>query len=255
MFAESSKPLHRLRRSSGSSRAASAETLFEPADRDDLIDFPPALDPDVAGDGARAWVQPDRPRWRGARRGRPTRQGVRQGRGARRCHAEAAAAGRRGYWCHRPRAMRGSRAWSFCASIPGTVGGFVRMNGGAYGREVKDILVDAMSCSARASWSTMAADELGYTYRHSELPEQAIVVAATFRGHARRARGDRGRDGPHRRSARGIAAAAQPHRRIDLQESARSQGVGADRCRRLPRTDAWRRASVGKALQFPSQPR
>jgi UDP-N-acetylmuramate dehydrogenase len=70
----------------------------------------------------------------------------------------------------------------FLRSIPGTVGGFVRMNGGAYGREVKDILVEAEVVLRSGERRTLALAELGYTYRHSELPEQAVVVSATFRG-------------------------------------------------------------------------
>jgi UDP-N-acetylmuramate dehydrogenase len=71
----------------------------------------------------------------------------------------------------------------FLRSIPGTVGGFVRMNGGAYGREVKDVLVECevvLRCGERR---TLRLDALGYTYRHSELPEGCVVVSATFRGH------------------------------------------------------------------------
>jgi UDP-N-acetylmuramate dehydrogenase len=70
----------------------------------------------------------------------------------------------------------------FLRSIPGTVGGFVRMNGGAYGREVKDILVEAEVVLRSGERVTLSNDDLGYTYRHSELPEGAIVVSATFRG-------------------------------------------------------------------------
>jgi UDP-N-acetylmuramate dehydrogenase len=70
----------------------------------------------------------------------------------------------------------------FLRSIPGTVGGFVRMNGGAYGREVKDILVEAEVVLRSGDIRTLSVDDLGYTYRHSELPEGAIVVGATFRG-------------------------------------------------------------------------
>ncbi|MDB5678342.1 MAG: UDP-N-acetylenolpyruvoylglucosamine reductase [Sphingomonas bacterium] len=71
----------------------------------------------------------------------------------------------------------------FLRSIPGTVGGFVRMNGGAYGREVKDVLVEAEVVLRSGERRTLALGDLGYTYRHSELPEGAIVVSATFRGH------------------------------------------------------------------------
>jgi UDP-N-acetylmuramate dehydrogenase len=70
----------------------------------------------------------------------------------------------------------------FLRSIPGTVGGFVRMNGGAYGGEVKDILVTCDVVLRDGSFVTLDVADLHYTYRHSELPEGAIVVAARFRG-------------------------------------------------------------------------
>jgi len=70
----------------------------------------------------------------------------------------------------------------FLRSIPGTVGGFVRMNGGAYGREVKDVLVEAEVVLRSGERVTLSNEELGYTYRHSALPDQAVVVSATFRG-------------------------------------------------------------------------
>jgi UDP-N-acetylmuramate dehydrogenase len=70
----------------------------------------------------------------------------------------------------------------FLRSIPGTVGGFVRMNGGAYGREVKDILIDADVVLRSGERRTLSLADLGYTYRHSELPEGAVVIGATFRG-------------------------------------------------------------------------
>ena len=70
----------------------------------------------------------------------------------------------------------------FLRSIPGTVGGFVRMNGGAYGGEVKDILVDCDVVLRDGTLLTLPVEELHYTYRHSELPEGAIVVGARFKG-------------------------------------------------------------------------
>lgn len=72
----------------------------------------------------------------------------------------------------------------FLRSIPGTVGGFVRMNGGAYGREVKDVLVDCDVVIRSGEMATLPLGELGYTYRHSDLTDGSIVVAARFRGHA-----------------------------------------------------------------------
>lgn len=73
----------------------------------------------------------------------------------------------------------------FLRSIPGTVGGFVRMNGGAYGREVKDILVESDVVLRSGALQTLSLEALGYTYRHSELPEGCVVVSATFRGFAK----------------------------------------------------------------------
>jgi UDP-N-acetylmuramate dehydrogenase len=76
----------------------------------------------------------------------------------------------------------GIASLEFLRSIPGTVGGFVRMNGGAYGGEVKDILVDCDVVMRNGGLNTLSAQELNYSYRHSDLPDGAIVVAARFRG-------------------------------------------------------------------------
>ncbi len=70
----------------------------------------------------------------------------------------------------------------FLRGIPGTVGGAVRMNAGAYGRDVADILVSADVVLRSGDLQTLLLDQIGYTYRHSDLPEGAIVVAATFAG-------------------------------------------------------------------------
>lgn len=70
----------------------------------------------------------------------------------------------------------------FLRGIPGTVGGFVRMNGGAYGREVADILIDCDVLLRDGALVTLPVEDLAYTYRHSVLPDGAIVVSARFRG-------------------------------------------------------------------------
>ena len=70
----------------------------------------------------------------------------------------------------------------FLRSIPGTVGGFVRMNGGAYGREVKDVLVDCEVVDRKGQLHTLDLADLGYTYRHSDLADGMVVVSARFRG-------------------------------------------------------------------------
>ena len=70
----------------------------------------------------------------------------------------------------------------FLRGIPGTVGGFVRMNGGAYGREVCDILISCRVALRNGSVEEWPAEKLGYTYRHSDLPEGAVVTEAVLKG-------------------------------------------------------------------------
>ena len=70
----------------------------------------------------------------------------------------------------------------FLRGIPGTVGGAVRMNAGAYGRDTGDILVEATLVLRDGSVETWPAARLGYRYRHSDLPTGAVVVEAVFAG-------------------------------------------------------------------------
>ncbi len=76
----------------------------------------------------------------------------------------------------------GTAGLEFLRGIPGTTGGAVRMNAGAYGREVADILVEATLVLRDGSVETWPAEHFGYTYRHSETPVGAIVVEALFKG-------------------------------------------------------------------------
>jgi UDP-N-acetylmuramate dehydrogenase len=57
------------------------------------------------------------------------------------------------------------------------------MNGGAYGGEVKDILRDCDVVLRDGTLTTLSVEDLHYSYRHSELPDGAIIVAARFQGH------------------------------------------------------------------------
>lgn len=70
----------------------------------------------------------------------------------------------------------------FLRGIPGTVGGAVRMNAGAYGRDLSDILRAVTVVTREGSVETWGAERLGYTYRHSALPDGAVVVEALFEG-------------------------------------------------------------------------
>ena len=119
----------------------------------------------------------------------------------------------------------GMAGLEFLRGIPGTVGGFVRMNGGAYGREVADILVDCDVVLPGGNCVTIPVGDLDYSYRHSRLPDGAIVVAARFRA-CRAIRRRSRRRWTASPSARGNPAAAQQDRRQHLQEPARRQAPG-----------------------------
>lgn len=74
----------------------------------------------------------------------------------------------------------GLGGFEFACAIPGTVGGGVRMNAGAYGSDWSDILVRALVATAEGS-SWLTPEELGLSYRHSELGRGAVVATAEFR--------------------------------------------------------------------------
>ncbi|CAN5364352.1 UDP-N-acetylmuramate dehydrogenase [soil metagenome] len=159
-----------------------AEWLFEPKDADDLADFLASLDPAVPvmalGLGSNLIVRDGGVPGVVVRLGKPFSFAERLDETALRCGG-----GTSGILVSSTARDAGIGGLEFLRSIPGTVGGFVRMNGGAYGREVKDVLVDCDVILRSGERCTLALDELGYTYRHSSLPEGAIVVGATLRGH------------------------------------------------------------------------
>lgn len=72
----------------------------------------------------------------------------------------------------------------FLSGIPGTIGGALAMNGGAYGREVKDALIEAELMLRSGEIVRMSADALVFKYRHASFPEGAIFTRAWFRTHA-----------------------------------------------------------------------
>jgi UDP-N-acetylmuramate dehydrogenase len=72
----------------------------------------------------------------------------------------------------------------FMSGIPGTVGGGLRMNAGAYGREFKDVLQHAVALDAAGNKHVLPLVALGLSYRHSGTAEDWIFVEATFAGEA-----------------------------------------------------------------------
>lgn len=70
----------------------------------------------------------------------------------------------------------------FLSGIPGTIGGAVRMNAGAYGSDVAAILTKAEIVERSGKIRELTAAELGFVYRNSALPEGAVVTRAWFEG-------------------------------------------------------------------------
>jgi len=70
----------------------------------------------------------------------------------------------------------------FLSGIPGTVGGALRMNAGAYGKELKDVVAHADALDARGNRHNLDLAGLGFTYRHCAVAEDWIFIAATLRG-------------------------------------------------------------------------
>ncbi len=75
---------------------------------------------------------------------------------------------------------------SFMRGIPGGVGGALRMNGGAYGRETKDALAEARAVDRQGRVHVLSNADLHYTYRHCGAPDDYIFTQALYAG----ARGD-----------------------------------------------------------------
>jgi len=73
---------------------------------------------------------------------------------------------------------------AFLSGIPGTIGGALRMNGGAYGGETKDILVEARGVDRAGTIRTFSNADMGFSYRHCAAPEDVIFTTAVFQGKA-----------------------------------------------------------------------
>jgi UDP-N-acetylmuramate dehydrogenase len=71
---------------------------------------------------------------------------------------------------------------SFMRGIPGGVGGALRMNGGAYGRETKDALVEARAVDRQGRIHVLRNAAMGYTYRHCGVPADYIFTEALYQG-------------------------------------------------------------------------
>lgn len=158
-----------------------AEWLFEPKDEADLVDFLRELDPDVPvmalGLGSNLIVRDGGVPGVVVRLGKPFGNIERLDETTLRCGGGAS-----GILVSSTARDAGIAGLEFLRGIPGTVGGFVRMNGGAYGREVKDILISARIILRSGELVEWPLEKLCYTYRHSEVPAGAVVIEAVLRG-------------------------------------------------------------------------
>lgn len=68
----------------------------------------------------------------------------------------------------------------FCAGIPGSIGGAVCMNAGAFGREMKDILSRITVLNGSGTFRDLPADELSFSYRNLALPEGTVITGASL---------------------------------------------------------------------------
>ncbi|HEV2593984.1 MAG TPA: UDP-N-acetylmuramate dehydrogenase [Sphingomicrobium sp.] len=158
-----------------------AEWLFEPKDEEDLVRFVRNLDPQVPlmalGLGSNLIVRDGGVPGAVIRLGKPFAKIEKIDGVTLRCGGGAS-----GILVSSTARDSGIAGFEFLRGIPGTVGGFVRMNGGAYGREVSDILLSARIVLRSGDVVEWSREKLGYTYRHSELPAGAVVIDAVFRG-------------------------------------------------------------------------
>jgi UDP-N-acetylmuramate dehydrogenase len=96
----------------------------------------------------------------------------------------------------------------FLSGIPGTIGGGLRMNAGAYSREFKDIVIQADLLDRQGKRHTLFNDQIGFTYRHTKVPEGMIFVSAILQGEA----GDADEIAERMRDIQKSRAASQPIR-------------------------------------------
>ena len=158
-----------------------ADWLYQPADEADLADFLAALDPAVAvfpmGVGSNLIV----------RDGGLRAVVIRLGRGFNGISVEGnrVVAGAAALDAHvAKRAAEAGLDLTFLRTIPGSIGGAVRMNAGCYGSYVADVLEEVRVVTRDGRIETLAASVLDLRYRQSELPAGAVIVQAVFRAGA-----------------------------------------------------------------------
>ena len=156
-----------------------AEVLFTPADAEDLHTFLKALDADIpvypVGAGSNLLV----------------RDGGVSGviistKAIKHHHIEGTHLTVGSGWLDAEVARLASReniaGLEFLIGIPGTIGGGLRMNAGAFGKEFRDVVMTATAIDRQGNWHEVTPAEMGMAYRHSNAPQDWIFVSATLIG-------------------------------------------------------------------------
>jgi UDP-N-acetylmuramate dehydrogenase len=159
-----------------------AQILFTPADAEDLAYFLERLDPDVAvtivGVGSNLLVRDGGVAGVVIRLGKGFHDlrvdGLRIEAGARILDVKLATSA----------AEAGIAGLAFYRGIPGAVGGALRMNAGAYGAETKDVLVSCRAIDRAGKLHVFTNAEMGFTYRHANVPHDLIFTSALYEGKA-----------------------------------------------------------------------
>lgn len=158
-----------------------AEVLFSPADEADLAYFlkgtPASVPVFAVGLGSNLLV----------RDGGVGGVVMRLGRGFAEIKAEDGARLRAGtavpdVKVARAAADAGIEGLAFYRGIPGSIGGALRMNAGAHGRETKDVLVEARALDRQGNVHVLSLADMGFSYRHSGVPHDWIFTEALFAG-------------------------------------------------------------------------
>ncbi|MBT0956243.1 UDP-N-acetylmuramate dehydrogenase [Alphaproteobacteria bacterium KMM 3653] len=156
-----------------------ADWLFQPADAEDLKDFLRQLDPAVPvfpmGVGSNLIVRDGGLRAVVIRLGRGFNGIACEGR-----RVTAGAAALDGHVARR--AADAGIDLTFLRTIPGSIGGALRMNAGCYGSYTADVLVSARAITREGGEIVLTPEDMNFRYRQSDLPEGAVLIEAVFEG-------------------------------------------------------------------------
>ena len=183
-----------------------AEIMFRPADRDDLAEFlrhkPADVKLTVIGLGSNLLVRDGGVAGVVLRLGRPFAAidiaGTEVRAGAAALDLNVARACR----------DRGLAGLEFLCGIPGTIGAGLRMNAGAYGSEMKDVVLEAEAMDAQGRVHLLGPAELGFSYRHCGVPADWLFLSARMAGRP----GDRDEIGARMDDIGGARKDTQPTR-------------------------------------------